>query len=524
MVIAIYARKSVYRDTSDSISNQVDMCRDFIERSYGIGHTILIYDQDEGISGATTKRPCFQKLMNDIKADMIDMVVCYMIDRISRNIKDFCNIYFTFQEHDCRFVSVKENIDDTTPMGRAMLYICQVFANLERDNIRERIIDNMAHIEQLGYWSSGLPPLGYKIEKIVQNGKKHSILAIDEAKSPIYLRMVELFAPASATLGSVEKAMMSEGWRTDKGSVFDTSRIWKILSNPDYMCADETAYNYFAKLGCKMLHEKERFDGTNAIMIRGRFRREGSRMLITDKSEWKIYVGYHKPLISSDDWIKMQERFQGNRYYRPSHRAVYGICSGFLFCKCGYSMRSKRQSYGKKNPAYYASYLCTRKDNRGRGPCDSHMVKCEIIDNRVIKKLTELSVDRQTLSAYINKDKVITTLDLKAMQKKNIEISKKIQSLTLSLSDAKGSTARKYIIAEIERLDEEKNAITGKVTEYKVEEMRRKQEEVNITNLLEKIQYLLSHLETLTIVEQNALLREIVKKITVQDDTIEITF
>ncbi|MEE0290470.1 MAG: recombinase family protein [Lachnospiraceae bacterium] len=524
MVIAIYARKSVYRDTSDSISNQVDMCRDFIERSYGTGHTILIYDQDEGISGATTKRPCFQKLMNDIKADMIDMVVCYMIDRISRNIKDFCNIYFTFQEHDCRFVSVKENIDDTTPMGRAMLYICQVFANLERDNIRERIIDNMTHIEQLGYWSSGLPPLGYKIEKIVQNGKKHSILAIDEAKSPIYLRMVELFTPVSATLSSVEKAMMAEGYRTDKGSIFDTSRIWKILSNPDYMCADENAYHYFAKMGCKMLHDIDRFDGTYAIMVRGRFRREGSRMLITDKSEWKIYVGFHKPLISSDDWIKIQERFQGNRYYRPSHRAIYGICSGFLFCKCGYTMRSKRQSYGKKNPTYYASYLCTRKDNRGRGYCDSHMVKCELIDEKVIRKLKELSVDQQTLSEYINKDKVVTSIDLKMMQKQNLDLSKQIQALTLSLSEANGSAARKYIIAEIERLDEEKNAITGKVTAYKVEQMRQEQEAVNILHLLDKIHYLLSHLDSLTIVEKNALLKEIVKKITVSDDTIEITF
>ena len=150
MVIAIYCRKSIYRDTSDSIKNQIDMCKDFIKRCYGDGHTILVYDKDEGISGATTDRPCFQKMMSDIENDIIDMVVCYMIDRISRNIKDFCNIYFTLQEHNCRFVSVKENIDDTTAMGRAMLYICQVFANLERDNITERIIDNMSHIEQSG--------------------------------------------------------------------------------------------------------------------------------------------------------------------------------------------------------------------------------------------------------------------------------------------------------------------------------------------------------------------------------------
>ena len=94
----------------------------------------------------------------------------------------------------------------------------------------------------------------------------------------------------------------------------------------------------------------------------------------------------------------------------------------------------------------------------------------------------------------------------------------------MSLSEANGSAARKYIIAEIERLDEEKNAITGKVTAYKVEQMRQEQEAVNILHLLDKIHYLLSHLDSLTIVEKNALLKEIVKKITVSDDTIEITF
>ena len=519
MVIAIYCRKSVYRDTSDSIGNQINMCQEFIQRNYGKDNTILIYDKDEGISGATTDRPCFRRLMLDVESGEIDMVVCYMIDRLSRNIKDFCNIYFTLQEHNCRFVSVKENIDDTTAMGRAMLYICQVFANLERDNIRERIKDNMSHIEQMGYWASGIAPFGYQCAKITIHGKKHAILQIDPEESKIYQQMVDLFMDQKMTLYGVETELSKVGIRSKKGAYLDSSRIWKYLSNPVYMVADQTAYLHFQKLGCQMMHPENDFDGKSGIMVRGRFRSVNGKMKIAEKNQWRIYVGTHKPLIPSHKWIDMQDRFQGNIHNKK--KGIHGACSGILRCKCGYSMRSK----SKKNPStgsVYNSYICTRKDNGHRGECNAPMVKCSIIDDKVIDALREITISQDTLRRYISKDKPQHAVSKDDLSKNLKMLISKISRLTTSLADAEDSTASKYIIKEIEALDEQKMTINQKLTEYQLEELKENKRIADINTLYQDIRQLLSNIDYMDLAQKNEMLKSCVKEIIVSENEIEI--
>lgn len=520
MIIAIYCRKSVYRDTSDSIGNQVDMCRDFILRNFGEDHTILVYDKDEGISGATTERPCFQKMMEDVKNGIINMVVCYMIDRLSRNIKDFCNIYFTLQEHDCRFVSVKENIDDTTPMGRAMLYICQVFANLERDNIRERIIDNMGHIEQLGYWAGGLAPFGYQIDKVTVNGKKHSILKIDETESKIFLKMADMFLNQHASLYTIEDELLREGYTTASGAILDTSRIWKYLSNPVYMCADETAYDYFHALGCQMLHEREMFDGNYGIMVRGRFGKSGKSMQQKEKTEWKIYVGKHEPLLSSEDWIEIQKNFRKNPYHKQQRKS-FGLCNGFIRCKCGYAMRTKSQTY-RPTGHTSTSYICTRRENKGRGSCDSHMISADLVDAAVMEQLKLISIDLDTLKECRNKNKPAEVPDRKALLGKLKSLDEKITALTTSLIDAQNSTARKYIIQEIEKLDEQKTKINSALTECNIIQLRSRKEEKDTEELYHQIHKILAVFDTLDLPQKNQMLRSVIKEVRVVDGKVEI--
>lgn len=520
MAIAIYCRKSVYRDTSDSIGNQVNMCREFIERNYGKDNTILIYDKDEGISGATTDRPCFQKMMEDVESGIIHMVVCYMIDRLSRNIKDFCNIYFTLQEHNCRFVSVKENIDDTTAMGRAMLYICQVFANLERDNIRERIIDNMGHIEQMGYWASGIAPYGYECVKVTVHGKKHTVLEINPEESSVYLQMVDLFLNRKMTLYKIETELSSAGIRSKKGAVIDSSRIWKYLSNPVYMAADETAYLHLQKLGCQMMHDKSCFDGQYGIMVRGRFQKNGKTMKQTERNQWRIYVGTHKPLISSKEWIALQTRFQEN-VYSKTKKEPYGMCSGILRCQCGYSMRSK----SKKNPSVghvYNSYICTRRENRYRGECNAPMVKCSLVDDKVIDKLREIAIDRETLQKYMTEGKPKHRISKKDLTKKLHTLSDKITRLAASLAEAESSAARKYIIGEIEKLDEQKMAVNQRLTEYQLEERKESRQANDIEALYNDIRHMLDNIDYMSLPEKNEMLKGFVKEVILYPNDIKL--
>ena len=157
--VAIYSRKSKYTGKGDSIENQIEMCKNYVLRTL-TDVEFLIYE-DEGYSGGNLDRPKFKKLMSDIKTGNIDYLVCYRLDRISRNVADFSGTLEILQENHCNFISIKEQFDTTTPMGRAMIYIASVFAQLERETIAERVKDNMFEMAKNGYWTGGKIPLGF---------------------------------------------------------------------------------------------------------------------------------------------------------------------------------------------------------------------------------------------------------------------------------------------------------------------------------------------------------------------------
>lgn len=135
MVDAIYTRQSVDKADSISIESQMEFCK-YETR----GGEFTCYS-DRGFSGKNTDRPDFQRMMSDIKAGQIKRVIVYKLDRISRSILDFASMMEEFGKYGVEFVSCTEKFDTSTPMGRAMLNICIVFAQLERETIQMRVTD-----------------------------------------------------------------------------------------------------------------------------------------------------------------------------------------------------------------------------------------------------------------------------------------------------------------------------------------------------------------------------------------------
>ena len=131
----IYARQSVDRKDSISIESQIDFCKYELK-----GGSCKVF-KDKGYSGKNTDRPEFKKLLGEIRKGKVRRVIVYKLDRISRSILDFANMMELFQEYDVEFVSSTEKFDTSTPMGRAMLNICIVFAQLERETIQKRVTD-----------------------------------------------------------------------------------------------------------------------------------------------------------------------------------------------------------------------------------------------------------------------------------------------------------------------------------------------------------------------------------------------
>ena len=132
---AIYARQSVDKKDSISIESQIEFCKYELK-----GGNCKEY-KDKGYSGKNTERPEFQQLMRDIESGLVRKVVVYKLDRISRSILDFAKMMDFFQKYEVEFVSSTEKFDTSTPMGRAMLNICIVFAQLERETIQKRVVN-----------------------------------------------------------------------------------------------------------------------------------------------------------------------------------------------------------------------------------------------------------------------------------------------------------------------------------------------------------------------------------------------
>ena len=160
--IAVYSRKSRFTGKGESIGNQVELCREYVRANLGEEalNKIVVYE-DEGFSGSNLNRPAFKKMLEAARERKLNRIIVYRLDRISRNIGDFAGLIEELDKLNVDFISIREQFDTSTPMGRAMMYIASVFSQLERETIAERIRDNMHELAKTGRWLGGTTPTGY---------------------------------------------------------------------------------------------------------------------------------------------------------------------------------------------------------------------------------------------------------------------------------------------------------------------------------------------------------------------------
>lgn len=264
MKAVIYARKSVETEKGESIDNQIHLCKEYGTR-FGM-QEFKIY-KDEGFSGGNINRPSFKKMIKDAKNKSFDVLICYRIDRISRNVADFSSTLEILQSYSINFTSIKEQFDTSTPMGRAMVYISSVFAQLERETIAERIRDNMMELAKIGRWLGETQPLGYKSEMldyIDSSGKKKKMYQLQqipeevETVKLIYdLYLKEKGFPAVATY------LCKYNYRGKNGGEFSRTAVEQIIKNPVYVVADNKILKYFRAKGSIVCGD---FNGSNGIV------------------------------------------------------------------------------------------------------------------------------------------------------------------------------------------------------------------------------------------------------------------
>ncbi|WP_347264734.1 recombinase family protein [Nitrobacter sp.] len=227
---AIYTRKSSEEGLDmefNSLDAQRESCEAYIasQRSEGFAAIRERYD-DGGFSGGTLERPALKRLLADIEDGLIDVVVVYKIDRLSRSLMDFSKLVEVFDRNDVTFVSITQSFNTTTSMGRLTLNILLSFAQFEREVIGERIRDKFAASRKKGMWMGGFVPLGYRVE----NRK----LVIEETEAATVRMIFERFvALGSATM--LAKALAAEGVLNKRGKLIDKGFLYKLINNRVYI-------------------------------------------------------------------------------------------------------------------------------------------------------------------------------------------------------------------------------------------------------------------------------------------------
>ncbi len=324
--IAIYSRKSKFTGRGESIENQIELCRRYIRVHYpeDVDDDIIVYE-DEGYSGGNTNRPRFREMMSAGEERRIKLIICYRLDRISRDIGDFARLIDRLNDLGIGFVSVKEQFDTASPLGRAMMYIASVFSQLGRETIAERIRDNMLELSKSGRWLGGATPTGYishGSEKKSPGGKTkrvcHLVLIPREAQT---VRLVfEKFLETNS-LSATEAYLDENCVRTKNDRRFSRYTIRAMLKNPVYSWADKAAYEYFTELGADLYGAEKDFDGTRGLMAYNKtFQRPGRTNRTKDISKWIVAPGRHPGIVTGRDWVAAQEIFLRNNSRAPGAR------------------------------------------------------------------------------------------------------------------------------------------------------------------------------------------------------------
>jgi len=447
---ALYGRQSVDRQDSISIESQIEFCKFELK-----GATNYKEYTDKGYSGKNTDRPQFQQLVRDIEQGRISKVIVYKLDRISRSIIDFSNMMELFQRYNVEFVSSTEKFDTSTPMGRAMLNICIVFAQLERETIQKRVTDAYYSRCQKGFHMGGRTSYGFKLEPIVMDGINTKMMVADPKESEHVKLMYEMYLDPNTSLGDIVRHFIQEG--LDFGNrKLNRVTLRNILCNPLYAQADLDVYEFFKNQGAAITNDVADFAGINGCYLyKGRDNKDlDGKYDLTDNI---LVIAPHEGLISSDTWLTVRKKLMSNtdfgggtakkaRHTWLTGKAKCGICgSALMFTespnKVGYfRCRKRADSKSCTGPGtirvndvegFVYSLMCHKMDEfqtlTGGNPTKANPkltalnVELLQVEAEIEKLLDTLSGANATLLAYAN-----TKIE---------ELDGKRQSLTKAIAD-----------------------------------------------------------------------------------------
>lgn len=499
MYDALYGRQSVEKKDSISVESQLEYCRYETH-----GHPYIEY-ADKGFSGKNTNRPGFERMMSDIRAGRIKRVIVYKLDRISRSILDFANMMETFQEYNVEFVSSTEKFDTSTPIGRAMLNICIVFAQLERETIQKRVMDAYNARSRRGFYMGGRIPYGFRLKKTVIDNIRTSMYEEIPEESEQLKLIYSLYADPAHSLGDIIRYLNKHGIKQLRGGTWNSARLSDMLKNPVYVKADIDVYHFFKSQGANVYNPASDFTGYNACYLyKGTVSTTRKQCDLTDK---EIVLAPHKGFISSATWLACRMRCLNNRQSTKTCKPKNSWLAGKVKCgNCGYALTIR-----KANTKWGRYFVCSQSGNQGSCTGTGCTIYADVLEEYILSAIKEKLSDFQKLSAEPE-----NTFSKKNAEKKIrlAQIEEEINKLLSKVTDA-DSVLMNYINSRIAELDIAKQAIEEELLTEVVSDTTNKMEQ--ITDHKEKW-------GTVSFEDRQAVVDALIKVIRIADGNIEITW
>ena len=524
--IAIYSRKSKFTGKGESIGNQIELCKEYVRTTLGPDYVDkCVVFEDEGFSGGDMKRPGFKRMMSDVRNHKFSAIVVYRLDRIGRNISDFAGLMKELKKLGVSFVSIKEQFDTVTPMGRAMMYIISVFSQLERETIAERIRDNMHELAKTGRWLGGNTPTGYESESasnmtIDNKVRKTYHLKLIPQEAEIVKTIFELYTQTDS-LTAVEAELMRRRIRSKNGKDFSRFSIKGILQNPVYLIADEDAHQYFEENKVCMSSERSAFDGVRGIMAYNRTDQEKGRATIyLPMTEWIVAVGKHHGLIPAKQWIAVQRSLERNKskgYRKPRNNQA--LMTGLLFCACGERMYPKQTTRRTESGDLVYSYMCKMKERSKGERCKRKNVKGNLLDSAIIEQVKLLAEDAHTFITQMEKSKKFYTGNREAYESQLADLrgefaanEKIIKGLIDSLGLLGAFSEKERVAKRIEELAEANREIEKRINELEGLTSEHRLSEDEFDFLRQMLATFASSIDSMTVEEKRVAIRTVIRK------------
>ncbi|WP_130868256.1 recombinase family protein [Intestinimonas massiliensis (ex Afouda et al. 2020)] len=487
-MVAIYARQSVERVDSISIQSQIERC---MKETDGAEYRVYT---DCGYSGKNTQRPGFQRMMADMREGLLSKVVVYKLDRISRSILDFSSMMEVFGSYHVEFVSTTEKFDTSSPMGRAMLNICVVFAQLERETIQRRVADAYFSRSQRSLYMGGRVPYGYRLSPARIGEINTARYEPVPEEAAIVRRIYELYAEPECSYGDILRLFQADGI-TKNGKPWVRARLADIVHNPVYVRADLEIYRFFQTRGAVIVNSPDDFTGTNGCYYYTGRNSTGRKQTHLEGN--CLVLAPHQGLVDSELWLRCWAKRRTPGTSRPYQKAKHTWLAGKLKCGlCGYALVSK-----------HGRLLCSRQAETKicTGP---GILYTEEMERLIYAELRKKLDDFPTLSpAGIPK----WDRERAAREEDLAQAEEKLAVLTERLATS-DELMYQYLRQQIEIFDSKKRAILQEIAHSRQVHDSRKPE----------LRSYLTCWEALSFDEKRRVLDLLVQVIRITGDTIEI--